>query len=138
MVQAEKTPAVLDPDREMDLLDAACPSRDVFVDLADKWALLMLMSLRERGTQRYSELQRSVGGISRKMLAQTLRTLERDGIVSRTVNPDATPPLVRYALTPLGAEVAEQTRVLCTWTHDRAAQVYAARAAYDRRTDAQD
>lgn len=122
---------VLDPDREMDLLDAACPSRDVFVDLADKWALLMLMSLRERGTQRYSELQRSVGGISRKMLSQTLRTLERDGILSRTVNPDATPPLVLYSLTPLGSEIAEQTRVLCAWTHNRAATVHAARQAYD-------
>jgi DNA-binding HxlR family transcriptional regulator len=139
MAQAERTPVVVDPDRAMDLLDAACPSRDVFVDLADKWALLMLMSLRERGTQRYSELQRSVGGISRKMLSQTLHTLERDGILSRTVQPDTTPPLVLYALTPLGVEIAEETRVLCAWTHNRAAQVHAARQAYDdRRTDIQD
>jgi DNA-binding HxlR family transcriptional regulator len=118
----------------MDILDAACPSRDVFVDLADKWALLMLLSLRERGVQRFSELQRSIGGISRKMFSQTLRTLERDGLVVRTVDPNATPPLVLYGLTDLGSEVADETRVICTWTHDRAAQVHAARAAYDQRT----
>ncbi|MEU8821088.1 helix-turn-helix domain-containing protein [Actinoplanes sp. NPDC048796] len=125
----------IDPNREMDLLDAACPSRDVFVDLADKWVLLMLMSLRERGAQRYSELQRSVGGISRKMLAQTLRTMERDGLVSRTVHGEAAPPQVIYALTPLGAEIAEETKVLCSWSGRRAAQVHAARDAYDHRTE---
>lgn len=77
----------IDPNRPMDILDAACPSRDVFVNLADKWALLMLASLRELGAQRYSGLQRSLGGISRKMLSQTLRTLERDGLVLRSVDP---------------------------------------------------
>ncbi|MFJ3307455.1 winged helix-turn-helix transcriptional regulator [Streptomyces sp. NPDC086549] len=134
MSQQEQSPIGLDPERPMDILDAACPSRDVFVDLADKWALLMLLSLRERGVQRFSELQRSIGGISRKMFSQTLRTLERDGLVARTVDPKATPPLVLYGLTDLGSEIAEETRVLCTWTHTRAAQVYAARAAYDQRT----
>ncbi|MEV6022196.1 helix-turn-helix domain-containing protein [Streptomyces sp. NPDC052036] len=134
MSQEEQSPVGLDPERPMDILDAACPSRDVFVDLADKWALLMLLSLRERGVQRFSELQRSIGGISRKMFSQTLRTLERDGLVARTVDPRATPPLVHYGLTDLGGEIAEETRVLCTWTHTRAARVYAARAAYDQRT----
>jgi DNA-binding HxlR family transcriptional regulator len=134
MSQQEQPPITLAPERPMDILDAACPSRDVFVDLADKWALLMLLSLRERGVQRFSELQRSIGGISRKMFSQTLRTLERDGLVVRTVDPNATPPLVLYGLTDLGSEIADETRVLCTWTHDRAAQVHAARAAYDRRT----
>ncbi|XUL91430.1 winged helix-turn-helix transcriptional regulator [Streptomyces galilaeus] len=133
MSQQERSPISLDPDRPMDILDAACPSRDVFVDLADKWTLLMLLSLRERGVQRFSELQRSIGGISRKMFSQTLRTLERDGLVARTVDPKATPPLVLYGLTDLGGEIAEETRVLCTWTHKRAAQVHTARAAYDRR-----
>jgi len=122
-----------DPARPMDILEATCPSRDVFVDLADKWALLMLLSLRERGVQRFSELMRSIGGISRKMFSQTLRTLERDGLIDRTVEPRATPPLVRYGLTDLGREIAEETRVLCAWTNSRAAQVLAARAAYDQR-----
>lgn len=123
-----------DVDRPMDILDAACPSRDVFVDLADKWVLLMLVSLRERGAQRYSELQRSIGGISRKMLSQTLRTLERDGLLDRSVDPRATPPLVQYSLTELGSEIAEETRVLCYWTQNRANDVRAARTAYDERT----
>jgi DNA-binding HxlR family transcriptional regulator len=119
--------------RPMDILDAVCPSRDVFVDLADKWSLLLLMSFRELGDQRFSELQRSVGGISRKMLSQTLRTLERDGLLSRTVHQNATPPLVIYGLTPLGHEIADETRALCNWTQRRAHDVYAARADFDQR-----
>jgi DNA-binding HxlR family transcriptional regulator len=104
----------------------------VFVDLADKWVLLMLVSLRELGTQRYSELQRSLEGISRKMLSQTLRTLERDGIVLRSVDPKMAPPLVLYSLTELGSEIAEVTRALCAWTEKRAGTVQGARAGYDR------
>ncbi|MFE5092522.1 winged helix-turn-helix transcriptional regulator [Streptomyces sp. NPDC056638] len=114
------------------ILDALCPSRDVFVDLADKWVLLMLVSLREGGAQRYSELQRSLGGISRKMLSQTLRLMERDGLVLRSVDPKPTPPLVLYSLTELGGELAEETRTLCAWTEKRTAVVQEARAAYDR------
>jgi DNA-binding HxlR family transcriptional regulator len=132
MSQQERS-AITDPSRPMDILDAACPSRDVFVDLADKWVLLMLASMRELGAQRYSQLQRSLGGISRKMLSQTLRTLERDGLVLRSVDPRATPPLVMYGLTDLGSEIAEETRALCTWTEKRAAQVHEARTAYDQR-----
>ena len=132
MVEQERS-VTIDSGRPMDILDAACPSRDVFVDLADKWALLMLASLRDRGAQRYSELQRSLGGISRKMLSQTLRTLERDGLVLRSVDPDVLPPLVLYGLTDLGSEIAEETRALCSWTEKRAARVHAARVAYDER-----
>ncbi|WP_238545243.1 MULTISPECIES: winged helix-turn-helix transcriptional regulator [Streptomyces] len=130
---AEEQSASIDPNRPMNILDALCPSRDVLVDLADKWVLLMLASLRESGVQRYSELQRSLGGISRKMLSQTLRTLERDGLVLRTVDVKMAPPLVLYELTELGREIAEETRALCTWTEKRTATVYEARAAYDRR-----
>ncbi|MGW5480814.1 winged helix-turn-helix transcriptional regulator [Streptomyces sp. NPDC004008] len=136
---AEERSASTDPNPPpMNILDALCPSRDVFVDLADKWVLLMLVSLRELGVQRYSELQRSLGGISRKMLSQTLRTLERDGLVLRSVDPKVAPPLVLYGLTELGREVAEETRTLCTWTEKRAATVHEARAAYDRRQAAQE
>ncbi|MFI5635643.1 winged helix-turn-helix transcriptional regulator [Streptomyces sp. NPDC051664] len=134
MSQQEQSPTAIDADRPMDILDAACPSRDVFVDLADKWALLMLLSLREQGVQRFSELQRSIGGISRKMLSQTLRTLERDGLIQRTVDPNATPPLVLYKLTDLGSEIAAEIRVLCSWTHKRASQIHTARLTYDQRT----
>jgi DNA-binding HxlR family transcriptional regulator len=67
------------------------------------------------------------------MLSPTLRTLERDGLLSRTVHQNATPPLVIYGLTPLGAEIAEETRALCDWTQRRADDVYAARVAFDQR-----
>ncbi|MET8560997.1 helix-turn-helix domain-containing protein [Streptomyces flaveolus] len=115
-----------------DVLEAARPSRDVFLDLADKWSLLLLLSLRLRGEQRFSELQRSVGGISRRMLSQTLRTLERDGLLSRVVDPDKSPPRVTYGLTALGGEAAEETKVLCAWTTRRTYEVNAARAEFDR------
>ncbi|QIQ06637.1 helix-turn-helix transcriptional regulator [Streptomyces liangshanensis] len=117
----------------MDVLLAGCRSRDVFVDLADKWSLLILLSLLRQGPQRFSELQRSVGGISRKMLSQTLRTLERDGVLVRTVHQDRTPPLVIYGLSELGAEVAEEARSLCSWAQRRALRVHEARAAFDER-----
>ncbi|MEU1535333.1 winged helix-turn-helix transcriptional regulator [Streptomyces fagopyri] len=132
-MKEQDEPVAIDPNRPMDILDAACPSRDVFVNLADKWALLMLASLRELGAQRYSGLQRTLGGISRKMLSQTLRTLERDGLVLRSVDPQASPPLVMYGLTDLGGEIAEETKALCAWTERRAAQVHAARVTYDER-----
>lgn len=119
------------PDWVMDVLDANCPSRDVFVELADKWSLLLLVSLRFVGAQRFSELQRSVGGISRAMLAQSLKNLERDGLVVRDVDVKHAPPRVVYGLTPLGTELAEESRVLCNWSQRRADEVHAARKAFD-------
>ncbi|MFF0044343.1 winged helix-turn-helix transcriptional regulator [Streptomyces mirabilis] len=130
----EELPPGFPANRPMDVLDAACPSRDAFVNLADKWALLMLLSLRLHGTQRFSELQRSVGGISRRMFSQTLHMLERDGLLRRTVDPDQSPPLVLYGLTDLGGEIAEEAHVMCTWTQERAAKIFWARIAYDERT----
>ncbi|QIZ01167.2 winged helix-turn-helix transcriptional regulator [Streptomyces sp. S1D4-11] len=105
----------------------------MFVDLAGKWAPLLLLSLHQRGEQRFSELQRSVGGISRKMLVQTLRTLQRDGLLDRTVRQEATPPQVIYGPTALGSEAARDAGVLCAWTERRAEQVYRARAHFDAR-----
>ncbi|ADI12444.1 hypothetical protein SBI_09326 [Streptomyces bingchenggensis BCW-1] len=89
----------------------------------------MLVSLREG----YSELQRSLGAISRKMLSQTLRTMERDGLVLRSVDPRSSPPLVPYSLTEPGRELAEETRTLCPWTEKRTAMVQEAHAT-DART----
>ncbi len=112
------------------VLVAVCPSRDVFVDLADKWSLLVLGSLYKLGDQRFSELQRSVGGVSRKMLTQALRTLERDGLVERTVHPE-TPPRVVYGLRPMGRDLAEHARMLGDWSERHVAQVESARAEFD-------
>ncbi|MEU8923760.1 helix-turn-helix domain-containing protein [Kitasatospora sp. NPDC048545] len=113
-----------------DVFAQLCPSREVFAELADKWSLLILMSLALCGPQRFSELQRGVGGVSRKMLTQSLRNLERSGLVLRTVFPE-TPPRVVYDLLPLGRELAELVAPLGRWTEHRAGRMMAAREEFD-------
>ncbi|MEV6211262.1 helix-turn-helix domain-containing protein [Kitasatospora sp. NPDC051914] len=115
---------------EFDIFAAVCPSRDVFAELADKWSLLLVLSLHSCGEQRFSELQRSVGGVSRKMLTQSLRALERDGLVLRTVHPE-TPPRVVYGLLPLGRTLAERIAPLGDWVESYAGAVVAARERFD-------
>ena len=87
------------------VLDAQCPSRLVLDRIADKWTALIIQVLAQ-GTKRYATLQREIGGISQKMLTQTLRSLERDGLVQRTVHP-VVPPKVEYTLTRLGRTLIE-------------------------------
>jgi DNA-binding HxlR family transcriptional regulator len=82
--------------------------------IADKWTALIIQILA-RGTLRYSSLRREIGEISQKMLTQTLRSLERDGLVKRKVYPDASPK-VEYGLTPLGRTLIEPLQGLCRWT----------------------
>src|SRR5919198_2439613 len=82
--------------------------------IANRWTALIVQSLAN-GTKRYSELRRELGGVSHKMLSQTLRALERDGIVKRTVYP-VVPPKVEYTLTPLGQSLIEPLVMLCEWT----------------------
>ncbi|MFF7992915.1 winged helix-turn-helix transcriptional regulator [Kitasatospora xanthocidica] len=113
-----------------DVFAQVCPSRAVFAELADKWSLLILMSLAACGPQRFSELQRGIGGVSRKMLTQSLRNLERSGLVLRTVHPE-TPPRVVYDLLPLGRELAELVTPLGRWTEHRAGRMLAAREEFD-------
>lgn len=96
------------------VLSPGCPSRLVLDRIADKWTALIIQILA-RGTLRYSGLKREVGDISQKMLTQTLRSLERDGLVRRKVYPDASPK-VEYALTPLGRTLIEPLNGLCRWT----------------------
>ncbi|MFJ8626941.1 winged helix-turn-helix transcriptional regulator [Kitasatospora sp. NPDC093550] len=118
------------PEQPYDVFGRLCPSRELFAELADKWSLLILMSLAACGPQRFSELQRGVGGVSRKMLTQSLRNLERSGLVLRTVYPE-TPPRVVYDLLPLGRELAGLVTPLGRWTEGRAGQMMAARAEFD-------
>lgn len=96
------------------VLSPQCPSRVVLERIADKWTALIIQVLA-RGTQRHSALQREIGGISQKMLTQTLRSLERDGLVLRKVHP-VVPPKVEYALTRLGRTLIEPLQGLCRWT----------------------
>lgn len=100
--------------------------------VADKWTLLVLEALEEAGARRFSDLGRAVPGISQKMLTQTLRQMEREGLVSRTVYPEV-PPRVEYKLTGLGHELGEAFCGVWTWAEKNIARIAAARAAYDAR-----
>ncbi|MPZ79442.1 MAG: transcriptional regulator [Actinophytocola sp.] len=112
-----------------DVNRAECPSRLVLEHVTSRWGVLVLAALLGRSF-RFSELRRHVGGVSEKMLAQTLQTLERDGIVHRDAKP-VIPPRVDYSLTPMGEEVAEQVWALTKWVEKRLDDVFAARDAYD-------
>lgn len=96
-----------------DLMSATCPTRRVLDLIADKWTTLVIYLLSD-GTKRYGELQKAIGGISQKMLTQTLRRLEEDGLVKRTVYP-VVPPRTEYELTPLGQTLQEPLKALCAW-----------------------
>lgn len=108
-----------------------CEVRQILDRVADKWSLLVI-ALLDRRTLRFTELRRRIDGISQRMLARTLRHLERDGLVSRTVHPTV-PPRVDYALTPLGATLHETIRALVTWTETHQNEIAAARTAYEIR-----
>lgn len=108
-----------------------CEVRQILDRIADKWSLLAIALLEGR-TLRFNELRREIDGISQRMLAVTLRQLERDGLVSRTVYPQV-PPRVEYALTPLGAGLHSTIQALVTWTEEHQDEVAAARSAYDAR-----
>ncbi|MEU1425581.1 helix-turn-helix domain-containing protein [Nocardia sp. NPDC005746] len=110
-----------------------CPARDVLAVLADKWVLLVLGTLRkEGGPIRFNELRRRLDGITQKVLTRTLRDLERDGLVRRTVYPTV-PPRVEYALTELGADLGHITHAMGQWALRHADEIAVARAAFDER-----
>ncbi len=112
-----------------DVFDSQCPARGVLDHITSKWAVLVLVGLRD-GPLRYSALRRAIGGVSEKMLAQTLRTLETDGFVHREVVPTA-PPQVTYSLTGLGQEVTVHLAGLLDWIGTHIPDVQRARAARD-------
>ncbi len=114
----------------IDILNQYCPSRRVLELLGDKWTLLTLNAIA-RGINRHNALQREIGGISQKMLSQTLRELERNGIVTRHVYP-VVPPRVEYELTLLGKSLNEPVVALGKWAQDNYALVENAREKYDR------
>jgi DNA-binding HxlR family transcriptional regulator len=108
-----------------------CEVRQILDRVADKWSLLVI-ALLDRRTLRFSELRREIDGISQRMLTVTLRQLERDGLVTRTVYP-LVPPRVDYELTPLGATLLDTIQSLVTWTEQHQDKIAAARVAYDAR-----
>lgn len=116
--------------QEYDAFLAACPSRQVLARISDKWVTLILVALAA-GPQRYSDLGRVIAGVSQKMLTQTLRTLERDGLVSRTVTASV-PARVDYQLTPLGESLMTAVNAVKTWAEEHISEVEASRAHYDQ------
>jgi DNA-binding HxlR family transcriptional regulator len=108
-----------------------CEVRQILDRVADKWSLLVIALLEQR-TMRFTELRREIDGVSQRMLTVTLRQLERDGLVHRTVHA-VVPPRVDYELTPLGATLHETIRALVTWTEAHQNEIAAARVAYDAR-----
>ncbi len=118
-------------DAEMYL--GACPMRTVLARIADKWTVLIVGLLAEKPAMRFNELKRAIGGISQKMLTQTLRDLERDGLVQRSIFAEV-PPRVEYALTPVGQTLCGPIGELARWASDHINEVYAAQKAFDERT----
>ncbi|RGE20355.1 helix-turn-helix domain-containing protein [Leucobacter sp. wl10] len=117
---------------------AVCPSRQLLDRLSDKWVVLILCALGgdgpgdpgEPAPLRYSELSRQIAGVSQKMLTQTLRSLERDGLITRTITPTV-PVTVTYALTDLGLSLYQTTRRLRAWAQDNMDAVQEHRNRYD-------
>jgi len=109
-------------------LAANCPIRDVLDRIGDRWSLLVLLTLSD-GTMRFSVLKRAIGDISQRMLAQTLRSLEQDGLLTRRVFPTI-PPRVEYTLTKLGHSLLTKIEPLVEWAGHHHKAVKAARKAY--------
>lgn len=117
--------------RLFDVYRAGCPSRAALDRVADKWTVLLIGALEE-GPRRFSDLRRINCGISQKMLTQTLRSLERDGLVARQVF-DTQPPSVEYSLTPLGATLIEPLNAFTAWAESHTETIMEAQASYDAR-----
>jgi len=112
-----------------DAQSAHCAIRDVLDRIGDKWSMLMIMELATR-SQRFSELHRAIPDISKRMLTQTLRDLERDGLITRHVFPTR-PPTVEYRLAPLGQSLLEPMAALVDWADRRYSDIHAARVRFD-------
>ena len=122
-------PSLTEQLRNGNLFAEQCPSRDVLKHVTSRWGVLILVALQD-GTHRFSDLRRKMGGVSEKMLAQTLQWLEADGFVNRKSYP-VVPPHVEYSLTPLGGEVAEKVAELADWIEGNLPRVMASRSLRD-------
>lgn len=107
-----------------------CPTRQILDRIGDKWTALVIGLLEDGQTLRFSEIKRGIGGISQKMLTQTLRSLERDGLVTRTVYAEV-PPRVEYTLTPLGNTLVAPLTAIREWAENHIEAVAEAQTQYD-------
>ncbi|WP_062230143.1 winged helix-turn-helix transcriptional regulator [Aureimonas sp. N4] len=131
-ISSEAGSTLSDRIRRGDVLAAACPSRAVLRHLTSQWGVLILIVLEE-GTFRFSTLRRRIDGVSERMLAQTLKALEGDGLVRRT-SFDTVPPHVEYSLTDLGRQAARRVRDLVDWVETSLPAILGARDESGRRS----
>jgi DNA-binding HxlR family transcriptional regulator len=115
--------------RQRSELNSECPVRDVLDRVGDKWSSLIVRELHD-GPRRFGALRRAIEDISQRMLTETLRHLQRDGFITRTVIP-VTPPQVEYALTPMGQSLQRALGVLAEWSADNHESIRAARRQFD-------
>ena len=126
--------AVTEATSSWDPYTRGCPSRDLLDRIGDKWTVLVLGELGKHGACRFTQLRKQLSGVSEKMLTQTLRALERDGLALRTVYPEV-PVRVEYELTPLGQTLRDPLRALTEWSVHHITDVLAAREEYDAHTE---
>jgi len=124
--------AKIAPPAELEHTAANCRAREMLVRVADKWSMYVIYVLADSGPLRFGELRRRVDGVSQRMLTVTLRGLERDGLVKRSMFPEV-PPRVEYVLTPLGDTLRKLVRELIEWSGAHLLEVDRARARYDAR-----
>ena len=117
-----------------DAFDPECPTRVVLDRIGDKWTVLVISAL-EGGSLRFSELRARIGGVAAKVLTQTLRAMERDGLLTRTVHAQV-PPRVDYELTPLGASLTAPIATLTDWAETHLSLILASRDSYDAEAEA--
>src|SRR5262249_38935749 len=115
---------------QWNVMSADCPTRQVLGRVANKWTMLVISALSDEDVLRFSELRRRVEGVTQKVLTQTLRGLERDGLVERTVYPTV-PVTVEYRLTTLGHSLASAVSVIKAWAYANIEQLERARERYD-------
>jgi DNA-binding HxlR family transcriptional regulator len=115
-----------------DVMRAKGMAREVFNQLVDKWTLLVIRVLGQEPKLRFSQLRDRIEGVSQKMLTQTLRQLERDGLVTRHVFP-VVPPRVEYKLTPLGHGLCATVGGICHWVHEHIGEIDQSRQSFDAR-----
>jgi DNA-binding HxlR family transcriptional regulator len=113
-------------------IENICPIRNILSRFGDKWSILVLLELEKNGTMRFNELNRSIPDISQKMLTTTLRTLEADGLIVRTIYPEV-PPRVEYCLTEVGNSLLPHFQSLVDWALGNKATILASRKKFEKR-----
>lgn len=120
---------------ELCILDQSNPSRETLDLIADKWVVLVVFALRD-GEKRFAQLHRAIEGVTQKMLIQTLRNMERDGLISRKIYP-VVPPKVEYRLSPLGQSLKPLLIAISDWAEANLKKVHSARSAYEKKSEKQ-